>query len=264
MSTYYYKTVDKSAEDEIIADKIREFIEKVPESGYRPVTDHLKKEMVINHKRVNRIMREENLLCGKKRRFKPVTTISNHKLMKYSNLAKDFSTADINQVIVGDVTAYNIRGKDYYMASLMDRHSRRAIGKAVSDKNNTELLISALEDAIRTRGSLEGCIHHTDSDVRYCSDEYIRRLNECKMVISMCVGNVYENAHAEAFNGTVKRQEINISDYDNKNESAISLFNFIDKYNTIRPHSSLDGLSPVEFENMLAKGNKNLEKSLQL
>jgi hypothetical protein len=96
----------------------------VPESGYRPVTDHLKKEMVINHKRVNKIMREENLLCGKKRRFKPATTISNHKLMKYSNLVKDFSTADINQVIVGDVTAYNIRGKDYYMVSLMDRHSR--------------------------------------------------------------------------------------------------------------------------------------------
>jgi putative transposase len=125
------------------------------------------------------------------------------------------------------------------------------------------LLIRSLEDAIRTRGSLEGCIHHTDSDVRYCSEEYIRRLNEQKMLISMCVGNVYENAHAEAFNGTVKRQEINISDYDNKNESAISIFSFIDNYNTIRPHSSLGGLSPVEFENMLAENKKKHEKSLQ-
>ncbi len=263
ISTYYYKSVYKSNEDDIIADKIRDYIEKVPESGYRPITDHLNKAMLINHKRVHRIMREKSLLCGKKRRFKPTTTDSMHKLKKYPNLAKDFRADDINQVIVGDVSAYNIRGKDHYMASLMDRHSRRTIGKAVSDKNNTELVITALEDAIRTRGSLEGCIHHTDSDVRYCSEEYIRRLNEHKMIISMCVGDVYENAHAEAFNGTVKRQEINISDYDNKNESAISIFSFIDRYNTIRPHSSLGGLSPVEFENMLAESKKKHEKSLQ-
>jgi len=263
ISTYYYKSGNKGAEDEIIAERIRSFIEEVPESGYRPVTDHLNKELVINHKRVNRIMRENGLLCRKKRVFKPTTTDSMHKLEKYPNLAKDVVTTDINQVIVGDVSAYDIKGKDHYLASLIDRHSRRTIGKAVSDKNNTELLIAALEEAIRTRGSLEGCIHHTDSDVRYCSAEYIERLNDNKMAISMCVSNVYENAHAEAFNGTIKRQEINISDYDNKHESAVSIFNFVDKYNTIRPHSSLGGLSPVEYENMLAERKKNLEKSLQ-
>jgi len=263
ISTYYYQSVDKDAEDEIIAEKIRLYIENIPESGYRPVTDHLNKEMTINHKRVNRIMREKDLLCRKKRAFKASTTDSRHKLRKYPNLAKDVVTTDIKQVIVGDVSAYNIRGKDHYMASLMDRHSRRTIGKAISDKNNTELLLAALEEAVRTRGSLEGCIHHTDSDVRYCSEDYIRHLKKNKMAVSMCVGNVYENAHAEAFNGTVKRQEINISDYDDKKESAISIFNFIDKYNTIRPHSSLGGLSPVEFENNLAEMKKNLEKSLQ-
>ncbi len=263
ISTYYYKSIDKSIEDEIIAEKIRSYIEDVPESGYRPVTDHLNKAMIINHKRVNRIMREKNLLCIKKRAFKTGTTDSLHKLRKYPNLAKDVVTTDINQVIVGDVTAYNVRGKDHYMASLMDRHSRRTIGKAISDKNNTELLLAALDEAVRTRGNLKGCIHHTDSDVRYCSEDYIKHLNENKMTVSMCVGNVYENAHAEAFNGTVKRQEINISDYDNKNESAVSIFNFVDKYNTIRPHSSLGGLSPVEFENNLVEERKNLEKSLQ-
>ncbi len=197
ISTYYYQPVDKNTEDEIIAEKIRSYIEDIPESGYRPVTDHLKKEMTINHKRVNRIMRDKGLLCRKKRAFKTSTTDSQHKLRKYSNLAKDVVTTDINQVIVGDVTAYNIRGKDHYMASLMDRHSRRTIGKAVSDKNNTELLLAALDEAVRTRGSLEGCIHHTDSDVRYCSEEYIRHLKKNKMAISMCVGNVYENAHAK-------------------------------------------------------------------
>ncbi len=263
ISTYYYKSVDKTDEDEIIAVKIRSYIEDIPESGYRPVTDHLNKTMTINHKRVNRIMREKNLLCREKRAFKPGTTDSLHKFKKYPNLAKEVVTTDINQVIVGDVTAYNIRGKDHYLASLMDRHSRRTIGKAISDKNNTELLLAALDEAVRTRGSLKGCIHHTDSDVRYCSEDYIRHLNKNEMIISMCVGNVYGNAHAEAFNGTVKRQEINISDYDYKNESAVSIFNFFDKYNTIRPHSSLGGLSPIEFENKLVEESKNLEKSLQ-
>ncbi len=251
VSTYYYKCIEKNSEDEMIAKKIEEYIELIPESGYRPTTVFLNRNMLINHKKVNRIMRDFNLLCRKKRKFKTKTTDSGHGLKKYLNIAKDIVTTDINLVIVGDVTAYDIKGKDHYLASLIDRHSRRTIGKAVSDKNNTELVLAALDDAMRTRGNLEGCIHHTDSDVRYCSDDYIKKLNSYKMKISMCVGNAYENAHAESFNGTIKRQEINISDYDNKDESAESIFNFIDKYNSIRPHSSLQNLTPFEYEEML-------------
>jgi transposase InsO family protein len=251
LSTYYYQCIEKKSDDEIIAEEIKQYIELMPESGYRPTTIFLKKSMVINHKRVNRIMREFNLLCRKKRKFKTKTTDSRHGLKKYLNIAKDVETTNINQVIVGDVTAYDVKGNDHFLASLMDRHNRRVIGKAVSDKNNTELVLAALNDAMRTRGTLEGCIHHTDSDVRYCSADYINRLEFYRMNISMCVGNAYENAHAESFNGTIKRQEINISDYDTKDESAKSIFHFIDKYNTIRPHSSLRGLSPIEYENML-------------
>lgn len=251
ISTYYYKCVEKNSEDEMIAKKVEEYIELIPESGYRPTTVYLNRSMLINHKKVNRIMRDFNLLCRKKRKFKTGTTDSGHGLKKYLNIAKDIVTTDINQVIVGDVTAYDIKGKDHYLASLIDRHNREVIGKAVSDKNNTKLVLAALDDAMRTRGNLEGCIHHTDSDVRYCSDDYIKKLNFNKMKISMCVGNAYENAHAESFNGTIKRQEINISDYDNKDESAESIFNFIDKYNSIRPHSSLQNLTPIEYGKML-------------
>ena len=251
ISTYYYQCTEKDSDDKMIAHEIEKYIELIPESGYRPTTVFLNKSMLINHKRVNRIMREFNLLCRKKRKFKTKTTDSRHGLKKYSNIAKDAETTDINQVIVGDVTAYDVKGKDHYLASLLDRHNRRVIGKAVSDKNNTELLLAALDNAARTRGNLEGCIHHTDSDVRYCSTDYINKLKFYKMKISMCVGNAYENAHAESFNGTIKRQEINISEYDDKYESAKSIFNYIDKYNTIRPHSSLQGLSPIEYENIL-------------
>ena len=94
---------------------------------------------------------------------------------------------------------------------------------------------------------LEGCVHHTDADVRYCSDEYIKRVTDFGMKISMCVGNAYENAHAESFNKTLKRQEINISEYGSKEESAESIFKFMDLYNSYRPHSSIGGMTPVEF-----------------
>jgi len=97
------------------------------------------------------------------------------------------------------------------------------IGRAISDSNNTDLVFCALNDAIRKRGamSLNGCIHHTDTDVRYCSDRYIQKLRETKMKISMCLGNAYENAHAESLFKTIKYQEINVSAYDDKIDSAI-------------------------------------------
>jgi len=262
ISTYYYKVKIASDEDEIIKKEIEKIIEVLPESGYRPVTVLLnRKGFKVNHKRVHRIMKESGLLCNKSKRYVPATTDSRHEYMKYPNIAKDVETGDINQVIVGDVTAYDIKGKDHFLAELMDRHNREVIGKAVSDKNDTALVLSALEDASRNR-DLKGCIHHTDADVRYCSKAYIDRLKKIEMKISMCVGNAYENAHAESLNKTVKRQEINISDYDNKEESAVSIFRYIDVYNNYRPHSSIGNLTPVEYR-MALKDKKNTEITLQ-
>jgi len=256
-STYYYKALKKEDNSLQIVDKIEKIIEELPQSGYRPVTTILKKEMTINHKRTLRIMRENNLICVKKRKFISKTTESKHKFKKYPNLAKDFVPTDINQLIVGDVTAFDQNGKNLYLASLLDVCNRKTIGSAVSDKNNTELVLAALEDAVMVRGNLENCIHHTDSDVRYCSDEYISRLEKYKMKISMCVGNVYENAYAESFNSTIKRQEINISEYTSKEDAALSIFEFIRKYNTIRPHSALGGLTPSEKELVLLSQKKS-------
>ena len=250
VSTYYYKPKKCNSDDIQIKDKIIKIIEKLPESGYRPVTVLLNAEgIIINHKKTLRVMRENRLLCCKHKRFVKGTTDSKHTFLKYPNIAKDFIPKNINQLIVGDVTAYDVRGKDHYLAELMDIFNREVIGRAISDKNDKELVLAALNDAHSTRGDdLKGAIHHTDADVRYCSNEYISKLNDLEMKISMCVGNAYENAHAESFNKTVKRQEINISDYDSKEESAISIFRFIDLYNKYRPHSSLNNLTPVKFK----------------
>lgn len=248
MSTYYYKPQPRIiGRDSPIITEIHDILEMIAESGYRPVTTVLKRTQTINHKRVHRIMRENGLLCRKTRRFQPGTTESHHRYRKYPDIVQHVVTTGINQVVVGDVTAYDIRGKDHYCASLMDRHNREVIGKAVSDKNDTALVLAALEDAHCNRPDLRGCIHHTDADVRYCSDDYIKRLTDLGIRISMCVGNAYKNPHAESLNKTLKRQEINISDYESKEESAKSIFRFIDTYNSFRPHSSLGGLTPVAF-----------------
>ncbi len=256
ISTYYYKVKISPDKDKVITQEIEKIIEILPESGYRPVTVLLNRQgFGINHKRTHRIMKENNLLCCKKKRYVPATTDSKHKYWKYPNIAKDIITDNINQVIVGDVTAYDINGKDHFLATLMDRHNREVIGKAVSDKNDTNLVLSALEDANRNR-DLKGCIHHTDADVRYCSKAYIDLLDKIGMKISMCVGNAYENAHAESLNKTVKRQEINISDYDNKEESAISIFRYFEVYNNYRPHSSIGNMTPVEYRIFLKTKDK--------
>ena len=153
ISTYYYKPKDKqSDENEIVKREIEKIIEALPESGYRPVTTILNRNgLKINHKRTSRIMRENGLLCRKTRRYVPATTDSRHKYLKYPNIANDIVTDNINQVVVGDVTAYDINGKDHFFAQLMDRHNREVIGKAVSDKNDTALVLSALEDACSNR-----------------------------------------------------------------------------------------------------------------
>lgn len=206
VSTYYYKPTKDKSGDMIVKEKIEKIIEKLPESGYRPVTEILNTEgTVINHKKTMRIMGENGLLCRKTKRFDKGTTDSRHKHLKYPNIAKDFIPNTINQLIVGDVTAYDVSGKDHYLAVLMDLFNREIIGKAVSDKNDTKLVLSALADAYRNRGDgLKGAIHHTDADVRYCSKEYIAKLESSEMTISMCVGNAYENAHAESFRAVTK------------------------------------------------------------
>lgn len=197
-------------------------------------------------------MREKGLNCRKKPGFKTATTDSRHSLKKYPNLRLDPIQKEM-PAIVGDVTYFDIRGKNHYCAHLMDLTDREVIGVAISNRLDTDLVLGALKMAIQTRGSLARYIHHTDSDSRYCSKEYIELLNKSGAEISMCVGNAYENAHSESLNSTLKRQEININEYTSKEQSANSIFSFINNYNTIRPHSALGMLSPAEYRKNILK-----------
>lgn len=209
VSTFYYKAKPKEDESDLVK-QMEKIIEDFPGAGYRTIDTELRKNGdIVNGKKIRRIMRENRLTCKRVIKFKGKTTDSSHGLRKYSNLVKGLKETRLNQVIVGDVTQYSVNGKDFFLATLMDRYNREVIGRAISEENNTDLVLCALNDAVRQRGtvSLNGCIHHTDSDVRYCSEKYIQKLKENKMQISMCLGNAYENAHAESLFKTIKYQE---------------------------------------------------------
>lgn len=258
-STYHYKSTAKTSKkekDSWLVQQIEEIEKLLPQSGYRTVRSILARDAPINHKRIQRVMRENSLTIRRKAAYKPSTTDSKHSFRKYPNLVKGKVTTNINEIVVGDITAYDILGVDHYVASLIDIHSRKTIGIAISDRINTDLVMSALYSAKQTRGSLAGCIHHTDSDSRYCSDVYTKALKEFDMRISMCVGSAYQNAFAEIFNKTLKTQEINVTPYESKLHSFSSILSYIKKYNDYRPHSGLNGMSPNMFEEELKKKEK--------
>jgi transposase InsO family protein len=241
----------REAEDQRVAKLIEEFLELMPQSGYRSTTDYLNKTELINKKKVSRIMRKKGLTVGKKKAKHKHTTNSNHKKKKYPNLL--LNKSETRPVIVGDITYFDIKGQNHYLALLMDLTNREVVGWAISEKIDADLVCAAFKCAISTRSNLHDYIHHTDTDVRYCSDKYIKLLNSQGIAISMCKGNAYENAHAESLNGTIKRQEINLQLYESKIQSAELIGRFIGLYNSIRPHSALDGLSPLEFSKKLSE-----------
>ena len=250
VSTYYHKKKKMSEEDKELLKMIEEICQKLPMCGYQKMTKILKRERIVNHKRVYRLMRQNGLLCPKRASKPTYTTNTLHKLKRYPNLLKEAKITGHGQAIVGDVTAYDMHGSNGFLATLKDVCSRKVVGFAVSKRNNTALVKSALENAKQTLGDLSGCIHHTDSDVRYCSYEYTKLLKSYGMKISMCLGNVYENAQAESWNATVKREEIRVNDYESIEDSARGIYSYIKIYNEYRPHSSIGDMTPVEFENL--------------
>jgi putative transposase len=254
-STYYYKAVKKPDESQIIA-QMENILEMLGPTGYIAMTVILKRTMSINKKKVYRIMSENGFLCKKKVKPYSKTTNSSHNLPKYQNVAANYVTSDVGQVLVGDVTQFDIRGRDCFLALLMDRHNHEVAGAAISWTNDTDLVLSALESASEKFGNLRGCLHHTDADVRYCSNLYTQRLRDLGMKISMAVGNAYENAHAESLNKTIKYKEINLNEYDSIEEAKIRIGIYIHNYNTIKPHSSLNYMTPVEYKN----SDKKLKK----
>ncbi|TAL40357.1 MAG: IS3 family transposase, partial [Methylovulum sp.] len=199
----------KKQKDKAILDEIAKIIREFAGYGYRRVTKELKnKGFRINHKRVLRIMRKNNLTVKRKRRFK-ITTDSNHKFRIYPNLIKGLVLGRINQVWVADITYVRLPKGFVYLAVVLDAYSRRVIGWCLREDLTEELALRALKTAIASRTIVQGLIHHSDRGVQYASIAYTNLLRENNILISMSrKGNCYDNAKAESFFKTIKAEEI--------------------------------------------------------
>lgn len=223
-----------------------------PKYGYRRITKELhRRGLPLNSKRIRRIMRADNLLVVRKK-FKPITTQSNHGLPKHPNLAKEFTPTGINQLWVGDITYIRLAHEFVYLAVILDLFSRRCIGWELSREVDTLLTLRALGKAVLLRGvaNVVGCIHHSDHGVQYASQAYILRLGELGMKPSMGeVGNSYDNAFAESFIKTLKYEEVLMNEYRTFDEAKQNIHRFIEGvYNKKRLHSSIGYVPPIEFE----------------
>jgi putative transposase len=231
---------------------IEELVLEFPGYGYRRVTKALVRSgYLVNHKRVLRIMREESLLCQLKRRFIP-TTDSNHTFRTYPNLLKETVLEAPDQAWQADITYVRLPTGFAYLAAIIDAYSRRCVGWQFSRCIDTNLTLAALDMALSTRRIQPGLVHHSDRGVQYASSAYVERLVSVGALVSMSAkGNPYDNAKAESFFKTLKREEVYLKQYRTFGEAEANIGQFIeDVYNQKRLHSSLGYLPPAEFETL--------------
>jgi putative transposase len=224
-----------------------------PAYGYRRVHRELmRRGWVVNHKRVLRLMRMDNLLCVRRRKF-IFTTDSKHGLHIYPNLAKDMVLTDIHQLWVADITYIRLEVEFVYLAVLLDAFSRRCIGWALQRSLEAALVLEALRMALKQRRPRPGLVHHSDRGVQYACQDYTDELDEYGIRISMSRrGNVWDNAMAESFIKTLKYEEVYRMEYRDLAEAKASIKEFLEKiYNRKRLHSALGYRPPREFEQSL-------------
>lgn len=226
-----------------------------PQYGYRRITAELHRQGVqANHKRVLRLMREDNLLCLRKRRFIS-TTDSRHSLTIYPNLVPDLTRSSINQLWVADITYIRLSREFVYLAVILDAYSRRCIGWALEPYLEATLAVQALCMALATRKVEPGLVHHSDRGVQYASSVYTDLLKEHGIRISMSrPGNPYDNAQAERFMRTLKYEEVYLFEYETVSEARGRISHFLEEvYNQKRLHSAIGYLPPAEYEQLLGQ-----------
>jgi transposase InsO family protein len=220
--------------------------------GYRRIGALLRREgWCVNHKRLVRLMREDNLLCLRKPLFKPATTDSRHSWRVWPNLARHLAPMATNQLWVADITYVRLDEAFVYLAVVLDAFSRKVIGWALTDHLRASLALDALQMALDSRGIIAGgLVHHSDRGTQYACEDYIERLEAAGIQPSMSrAGCPYDNAMAESFMKTLKHEQVDGSDYRDIDHVRFAIGKFIDEvYNRQRLHSALNYLSPSEFE----------------
>jgi putative transposase len=253
----FYRDWEQKAPDQA-AMALRDAIQRAslehPRYGAAKVAEVLRRTgHVVSLTRVQRVRREDNLLAVRRRKF-VVTTDSDHEFLIYPNLAQHMVLTAVNQLWVADITYLRLASEFVYFAVVLDAFSRRAIGWSVGPTLHATLPLAALERAIARRTPGPGVVHHSDRGTQYASNNYVRRLEECKMTISMSrPARPWENARCERFMRTLKEEEIDCREYGTLAELEQNLEDFIERYyNRVRLHAALGYRSPVEFEQQQA------------
>lgn len=202
-------------------------------------------------KRVARLMRTDGLRPKTVRRFRVVTTDSNHTLAIAPNrLNQEFTADQGDKIWLTDITYVPTAQGWLYLAVVLDLYSRRIVGWAMRDSLHRQLVIEALQMAITARKPTPGLLHHSDRGSQYASDDYQALLTQADMVGSMSrKGNCYDNAPLESFFGTLKNELVFHQQYATRAQARLDIFEYIEVfYNRVRRHSALGYKSPINFE----------------
>ena len=233
-----------------LRDEMQKIALESPSYGYRRITAELqRRNFAVNHKRVLRMMRQDNLLCVRRHVFM-TTTDSRHSLPVYPNLAREMEPTAVNQLWVADITYIRLREEFVYLSVVLDAYSRRVIGWALGRTLGAALALAALRMALAVRRPSPGLVHHSDRGVQYASHEYTQLLKAHEITISMSRnGNPYDNAACESFVKTLKYDEVYRNEYRDFADAQTSIGQFLEVvYNRQRLHSALGYRAPAEFE----------------